>query len=247
MSNTFLNRLTNTISTEKLEQICLEHLSTPYSTGIYIGLEGGNGCGKTTQKEFLGKYFKEKKLNVIYTFEPGGDDIANDIRKVVQVNEYNISMSSLTNVLLYASSRSQTTNTLIEEQLKKKGVCISDRTYVSSIAFQHYGQGVPLNIVLMINAIAVGEVVPDIIINLDIDPRVGITRCSKDERDKWEEEDLNFHDKIRQGYLDISKKLSNMYNVDASGSIEQVKSQIIRLIESNESLMKKINNYTLGL
>ena len=108
------------------------------SKGKYIVFEGIVGTGKTTQSKKLYQYFKKQypRKKIIWTYEPGDSEIANEIRKIVQGTNFNEKMDSICEAYLYASSRAQTLRTIIKPVLEKNGIVIADRSFITSLAFQ---------------------------------------------------------------------------------------------------------------
>ncbi|MBN2367802.1 dTMP kinase [Candidatus Woesearchaeota archaeon] len=195
--------------------------------GTYIVFEGIVGTGKTTQAkkifEFLKKAFPGRKI--ILTREPGGSEIAESIRKVVQATKFKEDMNPVTEAYLYASSRAQTLRTVVKPVLDEGGIVISDRSFISSVAYQGTARGLGLNEVLEINRYALGDILPDMIIYFNIDPEIGTKRTFDKSGDKFENEDVDFFRNVHDGYMTIAKTpgFNEIWtNLDASGSRDEV-------------------------
>ncbi len=177
------------------------------SKGLYIVFEGMSGCGKTTQArllhDVLSKKFSDEQI--IYTYEPGGSEIASAIRVLVQGTEFNEKMDPLCEAYLYSSSRAQTLSTIVKPHLENNGVVISDRSFVTSLAFQGYTRGLGFNKILEINQSVLEIAFPSLVIYLDIEPSVGLNRMFDHKGDKFENEAIEFYQNVRKGYLEISK------------------------------------------
>ena len=203
----------------------------------YIIFEGIVGTGKTTQSKKLYEYIKKNNpgMKVILTREPGGTEIAEAIRKIVQGSEFNEVMQAECEAYLYAASRAQSLRTVVKPILDKNGIVISDRSYLSSVAYQGAARSLGAKTVLEINKIAVNGILPSKIIYLDLSPETGLKRCFDKKGDKFEKEDIEFFNNVKLGYIELSKlpELKNKWStIDATGSVEQVFQRIIQTLHS---------------
>jgi dTMP kinase len=193
--------------------------------GIFISIEGGDGTGKTTQLKLIEKYLKEKQVEYILTREPGGIDIAEQIRKVI-LDKKNTTMDGRTEALLYAASRRQHLVERVIPALINNKVVICDRFVDSSLAYQGYARGLGIEEVLKINEFAIEGYMPILTIYLDIEPSIGINRINMDihrEINRLDLEEIDFHEMVRKGYhLLIDKYPERIKLVDANQSIEGV-------------------------
>ncbi|MEI3523195.1 MAG: dTMP kinase [Anaerotignum sp.] len=195
--------------------------------GYFITIEGSDGSGKSTQLKKIISYLEEKQVDLVVTREPGGTDVAEAIRELILDPAYP-QMTAKTEMLLYAAARAQH----VEEKLpglQAGKVVLSDRYVDSSIAYQAYGRGLG-DMVAQVNAIATGGLVPDLTVFLDLPPAVGMARKQQEENhelDRLEQEKLEFHQKVYEGYDALCKKeLERICRIDASGTIEEVFGQI---------------------
>lgn len=190
----------------------------------YIILEGVVGTGKTTQADKLLRFLKQKfpDKDVILTREPGGTEIAEAIRKLVQGTEFIETMEPVCEAYLYASARAQSLRKIVQPVLEKKGIVIADRSFLSSLAYQGYAKDLGIGKVLEINKTAVSEFKPDLILFLKLDPAIGLSRTFDKDGDKHEKQGVEFFRKIEQGYIELSKKYPQWKTIDASGTQEEV-------------------------
>lgn len=203
--------------------------------GTYIVFEGIVGTGKSTQSKrlysYLQKKFPEKKI--ILTREPGGDEIAESVRKVVQGTKFGIAMQPEAEAYLYAASRAQALRSVVKPILDDGGIVISDRSYLSSVAYQGYARDLGMEKVLEINKIAVGNLIPDIIIYIKLEPEKSLQRVFDRKGDKFENENVLFFKKIEKGYEELScldSLKEKWHTVDGHGAIEDVSARIREVI-----------------
>lgn len=195
--------------------------------GLFISFEGIEGSGKSTQAKLLKEYLLKSKYNVVLTVEPGGTLIGEEIRRILLSLE-NKNMLPKTELLLYNASRSQHIEELILPSLEGGKVVITDRFTDSTIAYQGYGRGIDLSLILDIDRIVNNSLRPNVTILLDLDVEEGLRRNRGiNKRDRLEFEEIEFHKRVRVGYLEIaSKERDRIKIIDASGSIEDVHEKI---------------------
>lgn len=217
-------------------------MKTPLSTkSMYIVFEGVIGSGKSTQTKLLANYFKEHypKKQVIITNEPGGSEIANEIRRTVQGTHIKEDMEPVCEAYLYASSRAQTLRAVVKPVLDKGGVVVADRSFCSSLANQAFGRKLGIKAVWEINKPAVGGIMPDLIFFIDTNITTGIKRSFDKEGDKFESLGKAFYTKIQQGYFELAKLpfLKKRYVIiDGNKSIAEVHADIIDQINKRLKL-----------
>lgn len=200
-------------------------------SGYFISLEGPDGCGKTTISEIIYDYFKNKGINIYLTREPGGTEIGEEIRDII-LDKNNKNLSNKTEALLYAASRAQHVDEIIRPKLEKGALVLSDRYLLSSLAYQGVGRDLGIEEVLEINKFATGGLDPDLILFFHIDPKETLKRKLGHEADRLELEGEKFHQKVYDGYMEAKKIYKDkLVNIDASKSIEEVKTETIKIIE----------------
>lgn len=201
--------------------------------GYFITIEGSDGSGKSTQLKKIISYLEEKQVDLVVTREPGGTDVAEAIRALILDPAYP-EMTAKTEMLLYAAARAQHVEEKVLPALQTGKVVLSDRYVDSSIAYQAYGRGLG-DMVAQVNAIATGGLVPDLTVFLDLPPAVGMTRKQQEENhelDRLEQEKLEFHQKVYEGYDALCKREpERICRIDASGTIEEVFGQIKEVLD----------------
>lgn len=199
--------------------------------GLLITLEGPDGSGKTTQIELLERYLKKKGYEVIKTREPGGTAISEKIRDIILDNE-NSEMCGMCEALLYAASRAQLTSEVLKPALQEGKMVICDRFVHSSIVYQGIGRELGQDRIKYINEAALDGLEADLTIMLTIPYEEGLKRKYKQkELDRLENSGNDFHKKVFQGYLEISRKCDKIKVVDANNHIEEIHADIIKLVE----------------
>ncbi|WP_134702229.1 dTMP kinase [Ammoniphilus sp. YIM 78166] len=203
-------------------------------SGIFISLEGGEGAGKSTLIPFLQHYLEEQGHEVLVTREPGGIDIAEQIRQVI-LDPKNTRMDARTEALLYAAARRQHYVERVIPALSQGKVVLCDRFIDSSLAYQGYARGLGVDAVYSINRFAVEEGLPDATLYFDIQPELGLSRIEADKQrevNRLDLENLAFHHKVREGYLELLQRFpERIHLIDASPSIERVLEQAIKIIQ----------------
>ena len=207
--------------------------------GIFITIEGIEGCGKSTQVRILKNYLQKKGLDVLLTREPGGTEIGNQIRKVL-LDKRNKMIVPYSELFLYAASRVQHVEEVILPALQEGKAVICDRFSDATTAYQGYGRGLNRNMVSVINGFSTKGLSPDLTIILDLPQEIGLKRARARNKEKglsmkegrFEEENLLFHKKVRQGYLRISKSDPKRVKVINAGyDIKKVNSQISKEVD----------------
>lgn len=200
------------------------------SKGLFITFEGIEGSGKTTQFKMLADELIASGYGPIVLREPGGTPIGDRIRDLLLDPVFR-EMTAETEALLYAASRAQLVNQVIEPALSAGGLVICDRYLDSSIAYQVYGRGLADTFVKAINKRAV-EIKPDITILLDIDTKVGLARATSTGADRIEGEAIDFHERVRQGYLLLAREEPERIVVlDGARPMDELARAVLEVIE----------------
>lgn len=202
--------------------------------GVFITLEGPEGSGKSTIIKLLEGYFNEKGIDYVSTREPGGINIAEQIRNVI-LDKNNTAMDGRTEALLYAASRRQHMFEKVIPALKSGKVVICDRFVDSSLAYQGYARGLGIDEVMKINEFAIEGYMPNLTLYLDIKPEIGLDRIAKNkdrEVNRLDLEKLDFHKRVREGYLILLEKYPDrIKKINAERSIEVVFGQIKDILD----------------
>ncbi len=200
---------------------------------FFITLEGPEGSGKSTQAPRLADHLRQKGWSVLLTREPGGTPIGDQIRAVLH-DLGNTSMHPRTELLLYSASRAQIVNEVIRAHLASGVTVVSDRYADSSMAYQGYGQGLPLEDLRTITAFATGGLIPDLTFLLDLPVSVGLARRrGSDEWNRLDAYQIEFHERVRAGYAQmVAADPTRWLVVDASLESEQVWQQMRDKLEA---------------
>ena len=199
--------------------------------GLFITLEGPDGSGKTSVASAVCEKLEAMGIEVVHTREPGGIDIAEQIRNVI-LDPKNTKMDGKTEALLYAASRRQHLVEKVFPAVNAGKIVICERFLDSSLAYQGYGRGLGIDEVLSINLFAIDNTYPDITIYLDVDEEVGLSRLKdRSFKDRLDQESIDFHHKVKQGYDEVLKKFKDRITVvDASQAKEKVIEDVLNLI-----------------
>ena len=200
----------------------------------FISFEGPDGSGKSTVlKQVVAQIGPRLKTQYLVTREPGGSKIAEKIRQLI-LDPVNEEMSAKTEALLYAASRSQHMFETVIPALKAGKVVFSDRFVDSSLAYQGAGRDLGIAAVKQINDFATSKIEPDLTIFLDVKPQVGLDRIAKEragQEDRLEQEKLNFHQKVYQGYQEVIKAHPERIKVvDANKPFNLVVEDCVKII-----------------
>jgi len=197
--------------------------------GLFIVFEGVEGSGKTTHMERLKAFLQEFGKDVLITREPGGTAIGERIRALL-LDPGAKEMDAKAEALLYAAARAQHVAQVIRPALEEGTIVLGDRFLDSSIAYQGIARGLGDDDIFRLNVWATDEMIPDLVILLNVDADVGLARATG-ARDRMEQEDLSFHRKVGEAYLQLAKAHpSRFVVVDASESVESVREQVERAV-----------------
>ncbi len=196
---------------------------------MFITFEGPEGSGKTTQIRLLAEFLRDRGDEVLTTREPGGTEISDQIRAVL-MNLRNTAMHPRTEILLFQAARAQLVEQVIRPALKRGALVISDRYADSTLAYQGYGHGYPLEELRRLIGFATGGLMPDLTFLLDVDPARGLERKQREgEWNRLDAYDLAFHQRVRAGYLEMAQAEPHRWVVvDASRTIEAIQEDIRR-------------------
>ncbi|MGB9607416.1 MAG: dTMP kinase [bacterium] len=196
--------------------------------GLFIVIEGGEGAGKTTQAELLFRSLSQR-FPVILTREPGGTKLGERIRELL-LDPSLRPLSARAELFLFLAARSQHIEEVIKPALEEGKIVISDRFSLSTFAYQGFGRGLELSLLEEIDNFACQGISPHLTIYLDVPPEEGIKRLST--LTPFEGEPLEFHKKVREGYLEIASRYPDKIKVlNGEGGIEEVRQRIEEIVE----------------
>jgi dTMP kinase len=203
-----------------------------FTKGIFISLEGIDGCGKTTLKDNL-LDIMGKKYEVMGVREPGGTVISEKIRDML-LDVRNDGIIGKTEAILYAAARSQLVEEVIRPALEQGKIVVADRYMDSTIAYQGYGRGLDLEFLENLNLLCTGGINPDLTLLLDIDPYEGLKRRKKNIPDRLEIEGMEFQARIRKGYLELLEKDPiRIKRIDATLPPDELVQEALKIFENN--------------
>lgn len=206
--------------------------------GFFITFEGIEGSGKSTQIVLLATYLMAHKKSIALTREPGGTAIGDQVRKIL-LDPANNALVPRAELLLYAAGRAQHLEELIRPELKAGKVVLCDRFSDATLAYQGYGRGLDLEIIRALDRIVTDGMRPDLTVLLDIDAAAGLSRArgrnssrGLEGEARFENEDLAFHERVRQGYRDLARREPDRFRlVDASAKPDEVQNRIRKIVD----------------
>lgn len=201
--------------------------------GLFITFEGCEGSGKSTIAKMLKEELENTNIPCLFTREPGGTPISEKIRNII-LDPSTPEMTSRTEALLYAASRSQHTAEKIIPALEEGKIVICDRYLESSLAYQGAARELGVGNIFDINIFG-GAIEPDYILFFDISPQESLKRIKNRNFDRLEKEELEFHEKV-YNYFKSQKNRNNFISIDATKPIDEVFSKVIKIIYSIKKL-----------
>ena len=195
--------------------------------GVFITLEGADGCGKSTQAALLADALVARGCEVVRLREPGGTPISEKVRALL-LDPANAEMVPECELLLYEASRAQLVREVIEPALERGAVVLCDRYYDSTYAYQAGGRGLDEALVRMANALGGCGLAPDRTLVLDLDPRTAYARATSGGTDRMEAEGLAFQERVRAAYLRLAREEpARVRLTDASGEKDEVTARLL--------------------
>ncbi len=188
--------------------------------GLFITFEGADGCGKTTQIKMLKDYLENSGYDVVLTREPGAKGLGEKVREILL--NYDGEVSDRCESFLFLADRAQNIDTIVNPAVKAGKIVLCDRHIDSTAAYQGYGRGLDLERINMLNKLATDGKMPDLTLVFDIDVETSMQRVGKN-KDRMESAGVEFHNKVRNGYLEIAKLNPERVKViDGRETIEKV-------------------------
>jgi dTMP kinase len=204
--------------------------------GIFIAFEGGEGTGKSTQSQLLAKWLEQEGETVVLSREPGGTELGKDLRKILLGHETGV-ISPRAEALLYAADRAHHVFSVIRPGLERGDVVITDRYFDSSAAYQGAGRVLNPSEVARISRWATESLYPTLTILIDVPAEIGLGRLQS--RDRLEAEPTEFHERVRQEFLEIAMMDPERYFVvDGTQSVEEIHTQIIARVSELPALKR---------
>ena len=204
--------------------------------GYFISLEGVEGSGKSTQLKLIKEHLQQLGFEVIITYEPGDTMIGKEIREIL-LNPANNKLVPKAELMLYLADRAQHVKEVILPNLKEGKIVISDRYVDATWAYQGFARKLDGTLVKKLNSIATDNLEPDLTLLLDVDPAISLQRAkastAKDNTagDRIEAEKIEFHQQVRQGYLELAKQEDRIEVVDGSKNKNKVFGQIKKILK----------------
>jgi len=200
------------------------------TSGKLISFEGSEGSGKSTQIARLAAHFQKTQREVVTTREPGGTEIGEQIRNIIVHNSKGDEMCAETELLLFTAARAQLVREVIAPAIMRGAIVLSDRFLDSSTVYQGIGRNLAADPVARINRFAVGNVMPDLTVVIDVPTGVSLARLKQrasDLPDRMERENLDFYTKVREGYLVLAQGMPERFLVvDGTKSAESIEKKI---------------------
>ena len=196
----------------------------------FITFEGIEGSGKSTQSKMLHEYLLAKNYDAIITREPGGVPAAELIRSVL-LDENIAKLAAKSEIFLNFAARVEHVEKLIQPALKAGKIVISDRFFDSTVAYQGYGFGADLSLIEKVKNLAIGDFVPDITFLIDVPVEIAFKRIhNRSTNNRYEKFGAEFHQKTRDGFLEIARKNSRVAVIDGCKNIEEIAEEILTRI-----------------
>ncbi len=197
--------------------------------GKFLTFEGCEGAGKSTQVRFLKEYCEKNGIDAVFTREPGGTKISEEIREIILFDASN-AMKPVTEMMLYAAARAQHVGELIVPALEQGKLVVCDRFFDSTLAYQGFARGLDTQIIRTLNEIATGGLKPDLTIFLNVTHEQGFLRKGgADKNDRLEKEGGEFHKRVYEGYMSIDEP--RFVRMDASGTKYETHDKIIAYLK----------------
>jgi dTMP kinase len=206
--------------------------------GVFITFEGIEGSGKSTQIVLLANYLASHKKSVTLTREPGGTEIGDQIRKIL-LDPANKMLNPRAELLLYAAARAQHLEELVRPDLEAGKTVLCDRFSDATLAYQGYGRGLDADMIRALDRMVTAGLRPDLTVLLDIDAAAGLSRArgrnnrrGLEAEARFENEELAFHERVRQGYLTLAKNEPGRFRVvEANAAPDEVQTCIRKIVE----------------
>jgi dTMP kinase len=206
--------------------------------GAFITFEGIEGSGKSTQIVLLANYLASHVKGVTLTREPGGTDIGDQVRKIL-LDPANRALDPKAELLLYAAARAQHLEELVRPDLESGRIVLCDRFSDATLAYQGYGRGLDVDMIRSLDRMVTAGLRPDLTVLLDIDAATGLSRArgrnnkrGLEAEARFENEDLVFHERVRQGYLTLAQCEPDRFRVVAAAAApDEIQNRIRKIVD----------------
>jgi len=196
---------------------------------MFIVFEGGEGVGKTTQVKALFRRLVNLNYTVTLTYEPGGTSLGRSLRRRLKTGT---ALSAVTELFLFNASRSELVKEVIRPALARNQIVICDRYTASTVAYQGYGRGLPLDLIEQVNRASTEGLEATMTVLLKADPKIGLERKKSGGKDIFESEESTFHEKVQQGYQSLAMAdPAKWVVIDASLPMKEVSLLVWKRIE----------------
>jgi dTMP kinase len=198
--------------------------------GLFVCFEGGEGAGKSTQSRLLRDWLVERGETVLLTFEPGDTPVGKELRRIVLDPATGV-LSDRTEALLYAADKAEHVDHVVLPALARGEVVVTDRYVDSTLAYQGAGRTLDVGEVEAVARWATGDLRPHLTVVLDLEPQAGLGRFT--ERDRIEGQSMEFHQRVRQGFLALAEADPEHYLVlDARAAVDEIATAVRERVET---------------
>ncbi|MFZ5830553.1 MAG: dTMP kinase [Planctomycetota bacterium] len=197
--------------------------------GLFLSIDGGDGGGKSTQLRLLDDWLCQRGRDVVTCRDPGSSPLGEAVRELL-LHRHDLAIHRRSEMLLYMAARAQLAEEIVRPALEQGKVVISDRYLLANVVYQGYGGQLDVESLWQVGAVAVGGLMPQKTIVLDVPPEVAAARLSRT-LDRMEQQGAEFHARVREGFLVEARRREDIAVVDASGSIEAVHAEICAIVE----------------
>jgi dTMP kinase len=214
-------------------------MKTSIKRALFITFEGGEGSGKSLQARALYRKLNRLSIPAILIHEPGSTPLGEKLSRLLKQRR-NTVISPESELLLFNAARAELVNEIVLPSLKNGQIVVCDRYTDSTLAYQGYGRGLKLAIVQAANDLATGKLKPELTLLLDIPVREGLERKRRSDNDRFESEEIAFHERVRKGYLSIAcKEPQRFMIIDARQDKRTISQKIWKRVSDMLSTQKK--------
>jgi dTMP kinase len=208
---------------------------------MFISIDGGDGCGKSTQVNLLGEWLRERGREVVACRDPGSTQLGEAVRNIV-LHRHDLHIDRRSEMLLYMAARSQMVEEVIRPALAQGKTVVSDRYLLANVAYQGYGGGLDVGQLWEVGRVATAGLMPDLTIVLDVPPEIAAARMARP-LDRMEQQGAEFHARVRQGFLTEAARAKNKTVVlSAAGTIEDIQAEIRKLVPCQCEAASRLSN-----